>query len=298
MERIKQKLDVARKQREQFQNGYTTSAESVGHREWNASMSEKNRFMALKGNHTRLLLAVVVIIMSAMIIWWGVSSSERDVIRLSDIEMFESQQASAAGSTAVERMDMKIAGLAERVDSLTESITQLETKLISVHLTTDSIIVAKATQPPTTSTTQHTIAKAEHILETLPPPASGKIDKETSVAIAPRPSSGGTASAPSVTPTAKEHQPTLTNDGPAIKTSKDGPWVINLVSTSRKADADRLTKKALSKGISTEQQQITVKGAQYWRVQITGFPTAENAKAYADTAKEQLGLKDAWIMKR
>jgi cell division septation protein DedD len=254
--------------------------------------------MALKGNHTRLLLGVVVIIMSIMAIWWGVSSNEHDVIQLSDIEMIESRQAGATGSTAVEKMEMKIAALAEQVDSLTESINQLETKLISTHLTTDSIIAAKAIQPPTTSTTQHTIAKAEHTLETLPPPTSGNINIETSMAKAPRLSSGGITSDSSVTPAAMEHQPPVTNNEPDIKTSKDGPWVINLVSTSRKADADRLTKKALSKDIPTEQQQITVKGTQYWRVQITGFSTADDARVFADTAKEQLGLKDTWIMKR
>ena len=36
-----QKLDVARKQREQIQKGYTTASESVGHREWNAFMSKR-----------------------------------------------------------------------------------------------------------------------------------------------------------------------------------------------------------------------------------------------------------------
>jgi hypothetical protein len=298
MERIKEALDVARKQREQLQNGYTTSDERAVHREWNAFKSEKNRFMALKDNHTKLLLGTVVIILSVVIIWWSTSSNERDVIQLSDIEMIESQQASAAGSTTVERMDMKIAALAERVNSLTESITLLETKLISVHLTTDAIITAKATQPSSTNTTQQAIAKTEHILETLPPPASGITEKEVHVAIAPRPSSGEIASDSSVTSAAIEHQPAVTNNEPAIKSSKNGPWVINLVSTSRKADADRLTKKALSKDIATELQQITVKGTQYWRVQITGFSTADDARLFADTAKEQLGLKDTWIMKR
>ena len=298
MERIKQKLDVARKERDRLKNGHTTSAENVEHQEGNASMSEKSRFMALKDNHTRLLLGTLVIILSVVIIWWSTSSNERDVIRLSDIEMFESQQASAAGSTAVESMDMKIAALAERVNSLTESITQLEIKLISAHLTTDAIITVKTIQPSSTNTTQQTIAKTEHLLETLPPPASGITEKEVSVAIAPHLSSGAIASGSSVTSAAIEHQPPLTNNEPAIKTSTNGPWVINLVSTSRKADADRLTEKALSKDIATELQQITVKGTQYWRVQITGFPTADDARLFADTAKEQLGLKDTWIMKR
>jgi len=298
MERIKQKLDVARKQREQLQHGYTTSTENAGHRESDAFTSEKSRVMALKGNHTRLLLGTGVIILSAVIIWWSVSNNEHEVNRLSDIEMLELQIASTSGSTAFDRMNMKIAALAEEVDLLTASINQLETKLISAHLTTDSIIAAKAIQPSTTGTTQQTTAKIEHILETLPPPASGITETETRVAIAPRLSSGGIASDSSVTSAAMEHQPPVTNNGPATKSSKNGPWIINLVSTSRKADADRLSKKALSKDIPTEQQQITVKGTQYWRVQITGFSTADDARAYADTAREKLGLKDAWIMKR
>jgi hypothetical protein len=261
-------------------------------------MSEKNRFMALKGNHTKLLLGMVVIILSVVIIWWSVSSNEHDVIRLSDIEMLESQQASAAGSTAVERMDMKIAALAERVNSLTESITQLETKLISAHATTDVIITAKAIQSSSTNTTQQTISKTENIPETLPPTASGITEKETSVAIAPLLSSDRVTSDSSTTLTATENQPPISHKQSTATVSKNAPWVINLVSTSSKVDADRLAKKALSKSIQTEQQQITVKGTQYWRVQITGFSTADDARAYADTAKEQLGLKDAWVMKR
>ena len=298
MERIKQKLDEARKQREQMQRGYTDAAESVGHHNWSAFRSEKRHFVSMKGNNAWFLLGTTVIIMSVLIIWWGVSSNEHDLIRLSEIESHESQQASATGNTAIERMDMKIAALAERVDSLTGSIDQLETKLISTLLTTDSILAAREKQPSSTSTTQQTIAKAEHILDTLPPPAAGTTEEETSVAIAPRLSSVAITPDSSVTPSTMEHKPPPIKNGAAAKKSKNGPWVINLVSTSSKTDADRLSKKALSKDIQTEQQQITVKGTQYWRVQITGFSTAEDARAYADTAKAQLGLKDAWIMKR
>ena len=298
MERIKQKLDVARKQREQIQNGYTTAADSAVHREWNAFMSDNNRFMTLKGNHMRLLFSMVIIIMSAMIIWWNVSSNEHDVIRLSDIEMIEPLQASATGSKAVERMDMKIAALAERVDSLTESITQLETKLISVHSTTDSIIAAKAKQPSATNTTQETIAKAEHIPGMPPPPVSVNSGIETSTTKSPQSSSAQVAPESSATPATLDDQHSVEHIQPAVEVRNKGPWVINLVSTSSKIDAARLAKKALSKNIQTEQQQITVKGTQYWRVQITGFSTADDARAYADTAKEQLGLKDVWIMKR
>lgn len=299
MERIKQKLDEARKQREQIQRGDTTPSEGVGSHNWSASRSDKHRLMDLNGNHARLLLGTALIIMSVMVTWWGISSNDHEFIRLSGIEELDSQQGSKTRSAAVEEIDLKIAALAEQVDTLTESITQLETKLISAHLTTDSILAANTTQPPSINLTQQTVAKAEHILETLPSPAAGTTDKETSVTKTPRPSSSvAISSDTSASLTAKEHQPPSASNQTAIKMSKNGPWVINLVSTSSKADADRLAKMALSKDIPTEQQQTTVKGTQYWRVQITGFSTAVDARAYADTAKKQLGLKDAWIMKR
>lgn len=95
-----------------------------------------------------------------------------------------------------------------------------------------------------------------------------------------------------------ERQDHVANTQPAAGVDKEGRWALNLVSLSSKAGADRVASKALSKGIKTEQQQVTVKGKHYWRVQITGFSTAAEAAAYADTAKEMLGLKDAWITKR
>ncbi len=85
---------------------------------------------------------------------------------------------------------------------------------------------------------------------------------------------------------------------PAGTVGTGGPWVINLVSSPRKADADRFAEKAWSRDIKTEQQLVTIKGQQYWRVQITGYATAEAARAYAGTARDKLGLKDVWITRR
>ncbi len=88
------------------------------------------------------------------------------------------------------------------------------------------------------------------------------------------------------------------NEQPAASVDTKGPWVINLMSSTSQADADRMKDKAHSVGIETEQQQVMVKGTQYWRVQITGFVTEEQATAYSTTAMEKLGLKDVWILSR
>ena len=84
----------------------------------------------------------------------------------------------------------------------------------------------------------------------------------------------------------------------AASAHEEGKWTINLVSFSKKADADRFTELAWSKNIRTKQQHVTVKGKQYWRVQIAGFPTAAEAKRYAITAKQALELEDVWIKTR
>ena len=76
------------------------------------------------------------------------------------------------------------------------------------------------------------------------------------------------------------------------------PWVVNLVSLSNKAAADRFSTKARSRDIQAEWYAVTVKGKQYWRVHASGFSTAAEAKSQANIIKEKLGLKDVWITKR
>lgn len=85
---------------------------------------------------------------------------------------------------------------------------------------------------------------------------------------------------------------------PAANVQNEGQWVVNLASSSNKADADVFMEKARTQDIDTEQQQVTVKGKQYWRVQIAGLSTAEEAREIASTAKEKLGLNDIWISTR
>ena len=75
-------------------------------------------------------------------------------------------------------------------------------------------------------------------------------------------------------------------------------WVVNLVSLSNKADADRFSARARSKDIQTEWYAVTVKGKQYWRVHVSGISTAAEAKSQANILKEKLGLKDVWITQR
>ncbi len=75
-------------------------------------------------------------------------------------------------------------------------------------------------------------------------------------------------------------------------------WVINLVSLYDQAAAERFTGKARAQGIRADTNQVSVKGQQIWRVQISGFSTRDEASAYGDTSKKKLGLNSVWIFKK
>jgi len=80
--------------------------------------------------------------------------------------------------------------------------------------------------------------------------------------------------------------------------STDSPWVINLVSLYDKAAANRFTEKARAQGIRADTNQVSVKGQQVWRVQVSGFSTRDEASAYGDTSREKLGLNSVWVFKK
>ena len=78
---------------------------------------------------------------------------------------------------------------------------------------------------------------------------------------------------------------------------KSGPWVINLLSSPSKSDADRFAEKARKQGIPVEQTSVRLENREFFRVQLTGFLSEKQARESAGSVREQLGLKDVWIFK-
>jgi cell division septation protein DedD len=195
----------------------------------------------------------------------------------------------------------------EDVERLTDSITYLESQLKIAEEITDSVIEAEQKPALSTSPEQPAMTEAAQGRESLPPPvvadpASSEIPVSTTLSAETAAGRQSSSRKPLSTEVSKgaatERQDPATRKQPAVSMDTVGPWVINLASSSSEAAADRLAEKARSRGIQTQQQPVTVKGKQFWRVQITGFSTQEQARAYADTAREKLGLKYVWIMKR
>jgi hypothetical protein len=77
-----------------------------------------------------------------------------------------------------------------------------------------------------------------------------------------------------------------------------GPWVINLLSSRDKGYVSKAMADAQSVGVDVVVTSASVKGKQYWRLQIPGFKSMAEAKSAAAPVKEKLKIKDVWIFKR
>jgi len=77
-----------------------------------------------------------------------------------------------------------------------------------------------------------------------------------------------------------------------------GPWIINLLSATTKTGTEALAGKAAARGIRVEINKAIVKDREYWRLQITGFASAREARDYAESVKRQLGIREVWIFRQ
>ena len=98
--------------------------------------------------------------------------------------------------------------------------------------------------------------------------------------------------------TANLTQRQATGSGGNQVVGKNGPWIINLMSSPNKSDADRFAEEARRKGIQVQQTSAMLRDREFFRVQVTGFQTATQARESAGPVKERLGLEDVWIFKR
>jgi cell division septation protein DedD len=131
--------------------------------------------------------------------------------------------------------------------------------------------------------------------EMLPPPGAGKAkpgdltDAVTHIS--------GTATSSDLNTISM--QPTVDVRIQPQETNRDsGTWAINLVSLRQKVDAELFVAKVNSNGVAAEMNQVTVRGKKYWRVQVPGFTSPDEARKNASELQNRLGLKDVWIVQR
>ena len=134
--------------------------------------------------------------------------------------------------------------------------------------------------------------------ESLPPPAGGPDKASASNIQETEGSSKSAATADAATAAIKQPDSISAEIQPEETTRASSPWVINLASSRSKDNAERFKERAESRGIAAVLYRATVKGNEYWRVQVSGFATAAEAKSEASLIREKLGIDDIWIVKQ
>ncbi|MGB5472227.1 MAG: SPOR domain-containing protein [Gammaproteobacteria bacterium] len=285
MELIDHDLDEIRKQRNLMQYGNDTSSKGVRHtkrhRRPSVFWSKIRRLSTLKIIAALILLGTVAVI--AVVRIAGLIQSNPEPAQLTTDSILSAAQKNATST------DSEVSAISDAAQALeipqptasgqTSGEASIEGKPRQIPLGTNAIPkdTAEIDASATTST-----ASLRKPVRTASEAAASTIM--------------GTNSATSKT-TDIERQDHVTNKQNPDSVYKEDTWTINLVSSTNKADADHFAETARSKDIETVQQQVTVKGIQYWRVQITGFSTQEEAREAAGLAIQMLGLKDYWIMK-
>ncbi len=222
---------------------------------------------------------------------------------------------------ATDKLDARISGLTENMETLNSLTTDLESRQLAADgleeriskITKDLEILSDlaagveshqraplATTSTVVPVTQKLVFKTTELL-TVAKETPTIETKFAPVAVSPGPkldtdSPKGKRETSRAVP--KERQASVVSKQHAAGVSKNRTWTINLISSPDKAYAVSFSDTAQSRGISTELQEVSVKGTPYWRVQVTGFSTQDEAKIAADTVKDKLGMADIWIMKR
>jgi cell division protein FtsN len=84
---------------------------------------------------------------------------------------------------------------------------------------------------------------------------------------------------------------------PAPKAKTPEGWVVNIVSESSKETANRQQTRLRNLGITSQVVTANIDNKTWYRLQVTGFSTYSDAKAYVQILAERHGLKQAWVAK-
>jgi len=151
---------------------------------------------------------------------------------------------------------------------------------------------------PVPATTAGSQEPEPQTLTVKPDPAIAAAPERTAAHQANKTGQPGTTSHGSASGEAESETGNGSDKAVVTASSGSGPWIINLLSSRKKLDIDRLAEIAATHGIPVVQNRAIVKGKEYWRLQVTGFENAAEAKNYAIPVKKQLGIKDVWIFQQ
>jgi hypothetical protein len=84
----------------------------------------------------------------------------------------------------------------------------------------------------------------------------------------------------------------------SLRRQSDTRQSLSIPALVRRVAVDRFAGQARLHDIAVELHRVTVKGREFWRVRVTGFATAKEARSDGELTQKKLGLKDVWIFKR
>ncbi len=307
----------------------TTSraAAVTGNARANDQLPEQFEKHAQKQNTRPFYSVVLATVFAVCVITGGYVYTASIDSRISTLETMSKRQ-----STELTEMQSRLfsaslqegryASLNARITSMIEAIISIENRLnpdssntasasLQDKLRTAGTDLGKQQQPGSVSSGSGVIAKtvdapARNQLQSAPepktvtpkevkiPPAR-PLKKAASLAAITRPESSTPPDESMGTATDSKQQ---IPDKAAATPVNEGPWVINLLSSRDKAYVERFSDKSDAAQYNAVLNSAMVNGKQYWRLQITGFKSAADAKNHAKLVTEQLGIQDVWIFKQ
>lgn len=285
MEQIKQKMHEARLQRIGLQNKVETKS------------LENQKILPSVHKLTWLTSGIALGGILVTIVW--LISADDDSNRQEVASSFPEQRNQLVGlppqSTATEVVREDLVYLTEQVRTLAASVADLKNTLLGINTETDSIASLGNERARNGFQQKGKTSDTMPVLEMLPAPAAGMVDVTTQEKTDVGKLNDKTNDAVSAS---KEDVSTATNILKRENDTDSGSWAVNIASLPQKEKAVFFVEMAQSKGIDAEFSQVTVKGKEYWRIYVSGFATAAEARTKADQIKEKLDLKDVWVAKR
>ena len=121
-----------------------------------------------------------------------------------------------------------------------------------------------------------------------PPPAAAK--PATPAALAPKPLPAAVSPPPAAVAAPAVPAPSLPPGG-------SGEWGVNVASYPSTVDADKHAQQLRAAGYAATVQQAQVKGQNWYRVQLRGYPSADAARAVAGELQARFAYQGLWVSK-
>ncbi len=81
----------------------------------------------------------------------------------------------------------------------------------------------------------------------------------------------------------------------SAKAPVKGGWSVNLMSLTDEVIAKKQLESLRKKGVSAQIKRTKISGADWYRVQVSGFKTKQQAQEYGKAVSRKLGLSGAWV---